>query len=140
MFGKTGFQPGEFSELIWDHYTFHPSDLHIINILSLFLKRKALRFELEHLLNMNFVEPFQRGFIKPTDHRPTEHRPLTHRPTGHRPTDQPTQYSPENKKLSILKNTNTAGKMLSCIRSIIYLMNNICLCKFERLQKNSRFL
>ena len=83
-------------------------------------------------------------FIKFTDRRPTDHPPLTHRPTDPILTD-PTDKIPfkrlDNRKILILQNTNTAGKMLNCIlRSIIFLMNNICLCKFERLQKNSRFL
>ena len=78
-------------------------------------------------------------FIKFTDHRPIDHPPLTHRPTD--PTDKIPFKRLDNRKISILQNTNTAGKMLNCIlRSIIFLMNNICLCKFERLQKHSRFL
>ena len=69
--------------------------------------------------------------------------PPTHRPQTHQPTD-PILTDPTNKilfkkldnrKISVLQNTNTAGKMLNFIlRYITYFMSNICLCKFERLR------
>ena len=62
-------------------------------------------------------------------HRPPTTYSLTHQPTDppttdQRPTDQPTQSSPTQ----------------PVFRSIIYLIKNICLYKFERLQKNSSIL
>ena len=78
---------------------------------------------------------------------PTTDHLLTDSPT-HRPTDQiltdPTDKilfkRLHNRKISILQNTNTAGKMLNCT-SIYYLLKEfISLYKFERRQKNSSFL
>ena len=76
----------------------------------------------------------------------TDQRPLTHLSTDSSTTDPPTTDPPtnrpgltdptdkilfkrlDNRKISILQNTNTAGKMLNCtFRPIVSFMNNMCL-------------
>ena len=94
---------------------------------------------LQRYFHVKFVKFLRTGFIKSTD--PTTNRPpttysLTHRPPTHQPTD-PTLIDPTDKilskrldkrKISVLQNTNRAGKMLNCIlRSITYFMNHIYL-------------
>ena len=70
-------------------------------------------------------------FFKSTDQRPSDHRPLTHRPLTHRPIDPQTHrhnnHRPNfkrlgNRKISILQNSNVAGKTKTILRSIMYLM------------------
>ena len=83
------------------------------------------------LLNLPTSDP-------PTTDQPTTNHLLTdqpiHRPPTHRPADPilPTDNI-------LFKRLGNSGKNF-VLRSIIYLMNKIWFCKFERLQKNKNFL
>ena len=81
---------------------------------------------------------FKRVLLTPLT---TDQRPLTHQSTDSPTTDPPTTDPVftdatdkilfkrlDNRKISILQNTNAAGKMLNCIfRPIVSFMNNMCL-------------
>ena len=80
------------------------------------------------------------GFIKSNDHQPTHHRPTDNRQPTHQPTDPIILFRRfGNRKIFILHNTHTAENIIS-VYYLLYLMNNICLYSFKRLQKKTWLL